>query len=147
MSFITIQSVNRNDSLRIERSDSGHLVTALFQGESIANRMVRFAGTHDFIRTLAEVMRSRNGWAILDGTEDCRLVVEADRSLEHLWLTFQVARYFKIINPRKERSRLSFIKLSGSFPIADEFSRNMVRSFAGVFEEPETRVIQPVKCG
>jgi hypothetical protein len=147
MSFITIQSVDRNDSLRIERSDSGHRVTASFQGESIANRMVRFADARDFIRTLAEVTRSRNGWAILDGTEDCRLVVEADRSLEHFWLTFHVARYFKIINPKRERSRLSFIKLSGSFPIASESYSNMVCSFAKVFEEPETQVIQPVKCG
>lgn len=147
MCFITIQSVDLNDSLRIGRSESGHLVMASFQGETITNRHVGFAGTRDFLRTLAEVTRSRNGWAILDGTEDCRLVVEADRNLEHLWLTFHVARNFQIANPKKERSRLSFIKLSGSFPIFSESGGNMLRSFTELFEEQKTQAVQPVKCG
>ena len=147
MSFITIRSVDGNDSLRIGRSDSGHLVTASFQGETITNRQVSFAGTRNFLHTLAEVTRGGNGLAILDGTEDCRLVVEADRNLEHLWLTFHVARYFHIVNPRQERSRLSFIKLSGSFPMSRESGSNLVRNFKELFEEQETQAVQPVKCG
>ncbi len=144
MSFITIRSVEGNDSLRIGRSESGHIVAASFQGESITNRRVCFAGTRNFLHTLAEVTRSGNGWAILDGTEDCRLVVEVDRNLDHLWLTFQVARQFKIVNPRKERSRLSFIKLTGSFPISSESGSHLVRGFTELFEEHENQAVQPV---
>ena len=140
MSIITIQSVDKNDSIHIEPSESGHLVRASFRGESITNKSVGFTGVPDFTKMLADVVRNRNGWAILDGTEDFRLVVEADRELDHVWLTFHVARYFKIHNPKKERSRSSFIMLTGSFPISDEISGRMIHSFTELFAKHETPV-------
>jgi hypothetical protein len=139
MSCITIQSADKNNSVHIEPSESGYRITASFQGESITNKCVRFTGVHDFVKTLAEVVRSHNGWAILDGTEDCRLVVEADQELDHRWLTFHVARHFKVFNPRKERSRASFIMLSGSFPISDESYGKMTQGLTELFEQHESK--------
>jgi hypothetical protein len=140
MSFITVQSLDKNDSVHIEPSESGYLVTASFRSESITNKSVCFTGVPDFTKMLADVVRNRSGWAILDGTEDCRLVVEADLELEHLWLTFHVARYFQIRNPKKERSRVAFIMMTGSFPIFDELCEKMIHGFTELFEKHEPPV-------
>ncbi len=143
MRSITIQSTDKNASIYIERRDfeqfTDYVVTAMFRGERVTNEGVFFTSPETFLRALEMFERSRVGSAMLDGTEDCTLTIEADGQMGHAWLTFQVVRVLHAFSPQTGRSRSGRIALSGSFPVSGEFIGQMVHDFAELFREHGTR--------
>ncbi|HZF00494.1 MAG TPA: hypothetical protein VE344_01220 [Methylomirabilota bacterium] len=136
---VLIHSTDKTASIQIERLDYEHFTnfafTVSFGGERVTNESVVFTGISDFIQSLQRFERSRAGSALLDGTEDCRVSVEADGQAGHAWLAFQVARTLTAVSQQTGRSRLGRITLSGSFPVPGEFIAQMVHDFSELLME------------
>ena len=142
MRSIVIQSTDKNASINIERREyeqfTNYAITGSFDSERVANEGVVFTGTAAFLQALEAFDRSRAGSAILEGTEDCQLKIEADGKSGHAWLTFVVARTIYASSPQTGRSKSGRIVLSGSFPVAGEFIGQLVRDFSQLFKPYET---------
>jgi len=134
---ITIHSTDRDDSVQIERQETeqfvDYVVTALFRGERVTCNGIVFTDTSAFVQALELFERTRSGSAVLEGSEDCRLTVEADGRMGHAWLRFQVARTLYAFSPQTGGSRLGQITLRGSFAISGEFITQIVHDFAKLF--------------
>lgn len=145
MRTLTIQSIAKNASIQIERREFeqfvNYAVTASFHGERVANEGVVFTHTSAFVKSLEVFERSRTGSALLEGTEECKLTIEADGQMGHAWLTFQVARTLHAFSAQTGRGRSGRIVLSGSFPVSGDFIGQLVHDFTELFGEHEARVV------
>jgi len=143
MRSLTILSTDKNASIQIERREFeqfvNYAVTASFHGERVTNEGVVFTHTSAFVRSLEVFERSRAGAPLLDGTEDCKLTIEADGQMGHAWLTFQVSRTLHAFSAQTGRGRSGRITLSGSFSVSGEFIGQLVFDFRELFGEHEAR--------
>jgi hypothetical protein len=112
-----------------------YIVTAVYRGERLTSKGVIFMAPATFVGALEVFERTRTGSAILEGSDHCRLVLEADGRMGHAWLTFHVARTLYAFSPQTGRSRSGEITLRGSFAVSGEFIRQIAHDFAELFRE------------
>lgn len=142
MRGMRLLSTDGDSTCLLERREFGDFTqysfSVRFAGQSLANESVVFTEIPQFLTALESFAQTRKGIALLDGSEDCWLKIEADGSAGHAWCSFQVRRIVSARSPQTGNLRTGHITLQGSFPVAGEEIYLSVEGFKRVFSDSKS---------
>jgi hypothetical protein len=108
---------------------------ATLKTRSVSNDAVSFCSMPDFLASLDVFERSRSGEAILNGTDDCRLVVRPNSLRGDAWIEFRVTQYLLLPCSPGKGDLYGHYSLSGGIAVLGEDVAALRDVFSRLFSE------------